>query len=150
MLTEEQQKAKNELLTLKRIDDAIKRSRKELRHLRQDRLRLSASDLSGMPRGSKQSQDPAYVNAIMRIDEVERSIKSDISHLSEDRAKLVRKINRLPEQFADVLYHRYVDGYSVERIAAEMHYSTRSIIDKHKRALTAYANLHVTFTSSVL
>lgn len=90
--------------------------------------------LSGMPAGSG---GPArMIAAVERMDELEAELAEQIVERVATRREIGQAIDRVPdERLARLLRLRYIDGYTLEKIAVEMHYCYKQTKRLHWRAL---------------
>ena len=90
--------------------------------------------LSGMPAGGG---GPArMIAAVERMDELEAELAEQIVERVTIRREFGQAIARLPdERLARLLRLRYIDGYTLEKIAVEMHYCYKQTKRLHWRAL---------------
>ena len=90
--------------------------------------------LSGMPAGGG---GPArMIAAVERMDELEAELAEQIVERVATRREIGQASDRVPdERLARLLRLRYIDGYTLEKIAVEMHYCYKQTKRLHWRAL---------------
>ena len=81
-------------------------------------------------------------DAVAKIVDLENEINRDIDIYVDLKREVKAKLERLenPNHYK-VLEKRYVQYYTFERIATEMHYSYRNITKLHGRALQAFSKI---------
>lgn len=81
-------------------------------------------------------------DAVAKIVDLESEINKDIDCYVDLKREVKAKLERLTNpNYYKVLEKRYVQYYTFERIATEMHYSYRNITKLHGRALQAFARV---------
>lgn len=81
-------------------------------------------------------------DAVAKIVDLESEINKDIDCYIELKREVKAKLEKLANpNYYKVLEKRYVQYYTFERIATEMHYSYRNITKLHGRALQAFARV---------
>ena len=79
---------------------------------------------------------------IADIDDLERQYADTIQDLVEKVKKITRKIESMEnEQYKQILFNRYVESETWEKIAVDMNYSFRHILRLHGEALKAYEKM---------
>lgn len=73
---------------------------------------------------------------IDRICEIEEEIAESTIKLQQRKHQIEEAINSLEDAAErDVLWYRYIKGFTFEKIAVKMNYSWRHIFRKHKQAI---------------
>lgn len=81
-------------------------------------------------------------DAVAKIVDLESEINKDIDCYIELKREVKAKLEKLANpNYYKVLEKRYVQYYTFERIATEMHYSYRNITKLHGRALQAFEKI---------
>ena len=85
----------------------------------QDTIKHITPILTGMP-GSKTD----YTDSLAKMLDLQAELANDIKDMIKALAEIEAVINSLPVgRVRNVLYSKYVLGYTIERIAVDMHYS---------------------------
>ena len=74
-------------------------------------------------------------SAVAKIVDAEVKTTAEIDQLTALEAEIISVIDRVQEPYRTLLYERYVNGLTFERIAVRMNYSWRQIIRLHGQAL---------------
>ena len=127
--------AKEYLQQIRKLDILITQRRKELEELRlQDGVRgisYEGDRVQTSPKG-----EANYVRLVEKRAKLEGEINELITELYELRHKIINEIQLLDNDvYTDILYKRYVEYMSLERIAVEMHYSYFHTCKLHGGAL---------------
>lgn len=89
--------------------------------------------LSGMPSGT--AHGDSFGDNVIRYDEAKEALQKLLGELQELRREAEPCINTLDDPFQrTVMKLRYLDGYNVQKIAIELHYSDRHIFRLLKQA----------------
>lgn len=81
-------------------------------------------------------------DAVAKIVDLENEINKDIDCYIDLKREVKAKLEKLTNpNYYKVLEKRYVQYYTFERIATEMHYSYRNITKLHGRALQAFEKI---------
>ena len=76
---------------------------------------------------------------ISKLDELERKLDDLVDVYTVKRAKIVRQIESMDDSVIyNVLFARYIEKKTFERIAADMNYSFRQITRIHTKALKVF------------
>lgn len=87
--------------------------------------------------GSKGHGGDRVQGAIEKIMTLEEEINRAIDHLIDLRTEIETRIQTVEEdRLREVLRYRYIDGLTIEEIAARMHYDVRHIARLHNAALS--------------
>ena len=74
--------------------------------------------------------------AVVRICDLEQDVKSDLEELRRYRRDVMAVIQRVSDvRHRDILEMHYITGWSLQRIADEMHYQVRWVQILHGQAL---------------
>ena len=74
-------------------------------------------------------------SAVAKIVDAEVKTTAEIDQLTALETEIISVIDRVQEPYRTLLYERYVNGLTFERIAVRMNYSWRQIIRLHGQAL---------------
>lgn len=79
------------------------------------------------------------VNGLIKIEEKNDSIARDIERLVAIAEEITDRIGRMSTPaFMDILTRRYIQGDSFERIAVDMDYSYKTVLNYHGNALVEF------------
>ena len=129
-------KAKEYLQQLQRLDTVINQKIKEVHD-----LRLQAQSTGGLDYSKKQVQsspsgDAPFVKLICRIIDLEAEINAEIDRFVDEKHKIINQIQGLKNSdYIRLLFKRYVEFKSLERICVEMNFSYDYIKHLHGYAL---------------
>lgn len=132
-MTEENEKKKKYLLQFQAKAKAVKRLEEQIAELRQEKMFPSVV-ISDMPRGAGSQKDMSDYMASLDclIAQLTRAKYNRIKAYTE----IQEKIDMLADEIEqDVLYKKYIKGYSFEHIADSLGYSWRQTIRIHGNAL---------------
>lgn len=102
--------------------------------------------LSDMPKGNG-GAPTSFTSAADKMMEIEEEINQDIDTLIEVRTQIMAAINAVPDEVCKELLERaYIRGQPFEKIAVEMNYCYRWIMELHRKALNLVNTAH-NFTS---
>ncbi|MCH3955333.1 MAG: DUF1492 domain-containing protein [Eubacterium sp.] len=122
------------------LDAMINCRLREIDYWRELSVSISQGKFDGMPHGSAQTPDAAFVACIERIDEAERDVAGKVAKLIDKREEIGRQISLLPSREEQiVLRSRYIDGYTWDEIAAILNVSTRTVQRIHGSALKNFS-----------
>ena len=129
-------KAKEYLQQLKRLDILIKQKNKEVDNLRLKSKSTSSIDYSKEKVQTSPSGEASFVKLIGRIVDLETEISQEINIFVEEKHKIINQIQKLNNaDYIRLLYKRYVEYKSLERICVEMDFSYDYIKHLHGCAL---------------
>ena len=78
-------------------------------------------------------------NAAIKILDAEREAEEHVKRYVERKKIIIRQIEEIGSQdYADVLFYRYVEYMTFQDLASLMHYSERQIYRMHDKALTVF------------
>lgn len=129
---------------LQQYRQAAERARSALEHL--EELQSMATRITpqygGEGGGQHQSGDAKLANAVDKIIEAKNRVSDELEMLEATEREVIHTINEVKDQtLCTLLYKRYVNGKTFERIAVEMNYSWRQTIRLHGAALMAVKNV---------
>lgn len=128
-------KAKEYLQQLKRLDTLINQKIQELGELRAMST-VGSVDYSKERVQSSPSQDAPFVRVIHKIIELEEEINAEIDKFIDKKHLIINQIQELHNaDEINVLYDRYVEFKTFEKIAVDLNYTIRNIYFIHGRAL---------------
>jgi hypothetical protein len=129
-------KAKEYLQQLQRLDTVINQKIKEVHDLRLQAQSGGGLDYSKERVQSSPSGDAPFVKPICRIIDLEAEINAEIDRFVDEKHKIINQIQGLKNSdYINLLYKRYVEFKSLEKICVEMNFSYDYIKHLHGYAL---------------
>lgn len=110
----------------------IGKIRLRIRTLEDELTRITAR-LDAVPGGGGHSDRIAA--GVAQIVDLEEKLLHRIGRLEAERQEIEALIEELPGQQRDVLYARYVEGMSWNKVARTLHYDGRYVFKIHRAAL---------------
>lgn len=135
-------KAKEYLNRLRYIDTVINQKKQEV-----EKLRLIAESTPGIDYSRERVQispsgDAPFIPIVNRILELENEINADIDELIEEKYKIIKQIQSLPDiRHVRILYKKYVEFKSLEQIADELGYAYAYVRSLHTDALVNFEKI---------
>lgn len=132
--------AKQYLRQIRQLSERI-----EAKLIEIERLRSLAESMRGHKYGERLKTEPKNVmeESIVKLTEVQEQVQEEVAELIKTRDVIRTQIDMLPnEEERFVLYYRYVVCLKWEKISEIMHYSRRSVLYLHGRALQSFSSLH--------
>lgn len=128
-------KAKEYLQQLKRLDTLINQKIKELDELR-TMSTVGAVDYSKERVQSNPLQDAPFVRIVHKMIELEQEINAEIDNFVDTKHLIINQIQTLKNpDYISLLFKRYVEYKSLEKICVEMNFSYGYIKHLHGYAL---------------
>lgn len=128
--------AKQYLRQAYRLNDLINSDLAELEQLKVLSTSVSSPNLSGMPSSGTRNQEAPFVNAVMKIIELEKVIDAEIDRFVDLKKEIRDVINKVPDNSQKlVLKLRYIQFLKWESVAAEMDLSLKQVHRIHNEAL---------------
>lgn len=129
-------KAKEYLQQLQRLDTVINQKIKEVQDLRLQAQGTGGLDYSKERVQSSPSGDAPFVKPICRIIDLEAEINAEIDRFADEKHKIINQIQGLKNSdYISLLFKRYVEFKSLEKICVEMNFSYDYIKHLHGYAL---------------
>ena len=129
-------KAKEYLQQLQRLDTVINQKIKEVHDLRLQAQSGGGLDYSKERVQSSPSGDAPFVKPICRIIDLEAEINAEIDKFVDEKHKIINQIQGLKNSdYISLLFKRYVEFKSLEKICVEMNFSYDYIKHLHGYAL---------------
>lgn len=129
-------KAKEYLQQLQRLDTVINQKIKELDDLRLKSQSTGSVDYSKERVQTSPSGDAPFVKPICRIIDLEAEINAEIDRFVDEKHKIINQIQGLKNSdYISLLFKRYVEFKSLEKICVEMNFSYDYIKHLHGYAL---------------
>lgn len=132
---------KQYLNQIHRIDKMINNKLSEIYQLKNLACSISISDNS--ERVQTSSDKDSLGNAVSKIVDLEREVNDCIDKFSEKRRKIIAQIDSLEnDMYYQVLFSRYIEQKTFEKIAEDNEYSVRQILRIHGDALSEFERLY--------
>lgn len=130
-------KTKDYLSQVSRLNKMINNKLSEISQLRE----LSVS-ISAIGNDEKVQTSPNFDKigtAIAKIDELENNLDKMIDEYLVKRERIIAQIDTMEEESVyQILFSRYIEKKTFEKIAKEMKYSWRQIVRLHGKALQQF------------
>lgn len=131
---------KQYLNQIHRIDKMINNKLSEIYQLKNLVCSISISDNS--ERVQTSSDKDSLGNAVSKIVDLEREVNDCIDKFSEKRRNIITKIDSIDnDMYYQVLFSRYIEQKTFEKIADDNEYSVRQILRIHGEALLQFEKL---------
>ena len=95
------------------------------------------TELSDMPKGTPQIQDK-IAEYTAKIIELKNQKIDQIIEMYKQKEMIEKKIDLLEQPYKDILYYKYIKGYTLTQIANEINYDSDYIKSLHGTALLKY------------
>ena len=124
------------------IDKEIEEERKEIQRLDEVKESVSGIDTSKPNVQSSSPKSAGFENRVIRIDEIQQSIKDRIVEKEEIKEEITKTINMLDDHYQRkviILRHlNYLDWYKIE---LEMNYSRKQCFRIYNQAIKNIRNI---------
>lgn len=110
--------------------DSIKEEIAELRSVMQS---VGAQEITDMPKA--QSYKNMMEENMIRLEALETARQAKIQVMLDEMERIERLINTLPGIEPTIMRYKYINGWTLEKIAVEISYSYRQVRRKHARAI---------------
>lgn len=128
---------KQYLSQISRLDLMIKNKIKELSELRGICYGLSA--ISNEERVQSTPNHDKIGTVIAKLDELERKIDALVDEYVDKRSKIISQIDSMEDELIyNVLFARYIEKKTFEKISDEMNYSFRQTTRLHGKAIQEF------------
>ena len=132
------------LQRLQLLDTVINQKLRELESLKALSTCVAGFDTSRERVQSSGSGEAAFVTPVLRIIALEQEINVEIDTFVDEKHSTIRLIQKLDNPLQmDVLYRRYVEYQSFERIAAEMNIAPQHAFVLHRKGLKALEQIYI-------
>lgn len=122
---------------ISRLDMMIKNKISELANLKEICYGLSA--ISNEERVQTTPNFDKIGTIVAKLDELERKTDSLVDEYVDKKSKIINQIDSMDDSVIyNILFSRYIERKTFERIAADMNYSFRQIIRLHGKALVEF------------
>ena len=136
--------AKDYLKQLKLLDIQIKQKVEELESLKSAVTGLSGIDYAKDPVMTSRPGEAPYVQTVNRMIDLSAEINREIDDFADKKHLIIDQIQGLGNaDEVDLLYYRYIQYLTFEKIADKMYYSTRHIFVIHRRALQHFEDKYL-------
>lgn len=133
--------AKQYLSQISRLDRMIKNKLSEIAQLRE--LSMSVSAVNNEERVQTTPNFDKIGTAYCRIAEMEEKLDKIIDKYVDNKNLIISQIDAMENELHyEILFARYIEKKTFEKIADEMSYSWRQIIRLHGRALQEFDRLY--------
>lgn len=126
--------SKRDLQNLRELKRRQKTVEERILHLRSSVLRTSPN-LDGLPHGG--AYKDAMAEYVAKLDQLQWDMIKIETRLNEEIIRVEDAIRRLPTQQCAVIWMRYVENKSWNRIKNELHYERTWVFETHAKALKA-------------
>ena len=128
---------KNYLNQISRLDSVIQNKLTEIMQCRELSVSLTAvsSDIK-----VRTSPDMDKIgNSIARLAEMEQQLDELIDHYVDKKSRIIAQIDAMEDEVHyQILFARYIERKTFEKIALELNYSLRQISRVHEKALIKF------------
>ena len=130
-------KTKDYLSQVSRLNKMINNKLSEIHQLRE--LSVSISAIGNDERVQTSPNFDKIGSAIAKIDELENNLDKMIDEYLVKRERIIAQIDTMEEESVyQILFSRYIEKKTFEKIATEMKYSWRQIVRLHGKALQQF------------
>ena len=124
------------LRQLPQMEARIRSKEAQIRKYREMATRATSSTEAARVSGT--GSRSRVEDAVVKICDLEAEVRRELYELEARRGQAVSVIGRVSDiRFRDVLEMHYITGWSLRRVAAEMHYDERWVQILHGKALNA-------------
>lgn len=132
---------KDYLNQISRLNRMINNKLVEIQQLKE--MSCSISAITNSERVQTSLSPDKIGSSIAKIDEMERNIDSMIDEYVDKKNLIISQIDSIEnETYYNILFAKYVERKTFEKIADEMTYSWRQIVRLHGRALQEFERLY--------
>lgn len=130
-------KTKDYLSQVSRLNKMINNKLSEISQLRE--LSISISAIGNDEKVQTSPNFDKIGTAIAKIDELENNLDKMIDEYLVKRERIIAQIDTMEEESVyQILFSRYIEKKTFEKIATEMKYSWRQIVRLHGKALQQF------------
>lgn len=120
------------------IDGEITSINEDIMRLRELSTQTTSGNMTGMPSGTSDKTEASYAGIVQKIVDMEQQRNRKITELLMLKHQIECAINAVQDiRYRTLLRDKYINGLTLEQIAANMDYCWRHIIRLHGRALQA-------------
>ena len=133
--------AKEYLKRIKKIDNLINAKIEEIDNLKEFAKNISA--VNSESEKVQSGQGDKIGNAVAKIVDLEREITDEVDYLVDLKRKIKSEIDKIENaDYVNILYKRYFEYKTWERIAVDMNYTMRWVQKLHGNALKEFIEVH--------
>lgn len=137
MVTKKFSSTKEYLSQISRLDRMIKNKLTELSQLKELSCGLSA--IQNEERVQTTPNHDKLGTAYCKIEEMEENLDKLIDEYVDMKNIIIKQIDSIEDEtYYDILFSRYIEKKTFEKIATDMHYSFRNTTRLHGKALQAF------------
>ena len=141
--------AKQYLRQAYRLNQKIDADMSEKKRLHDRYISIRVQDLSSERVQSSPNND-GKVDTLAKIMELEAKINTEIDRYVALKEEIRESINKVEDDTLKlILQKRYLNFEKWEKIAVDMDYSTRRILQLHNKALSEVENIALNFTKKI-
>ena len=130
-------KTKDYLSQVSRLNKMINNKLSEISQLRE--LSISISAIGNDEKVQTSPNFDKIGTAVAKIDEMENNLDKMIDEYLVKRERIIAQIDTMEEESVyQILFSRYIEKKTFEKIATEMEYSWRQIVRLHGKALQQF------------
>lgn len=93
---------------------------------------------SDMPKGVNKEIQDSMAECVVEMADISNEYAKNLVRAERARENVERKIEKVKQPYKNILYFRYVCGYSFEKIATKMGYDFKYICNLHGVALREF------------
>lgn len=133
--------AKQYLSQISRLNRTIQNKLSEISQLRE--LSFGIKAVANEERVQTTPNFDKIGSSIAKIDEMERNLDKMIDEYVDKKNKIIQQIDSIEDEVLyGILFARYIEKKTFEKIATEMNYSFRQIIRLHGKALYEFDKMY--------
>lgn len=142
VLNSKQTAAKQYLQQIYRCNELIQENLEEMENLRVMSTSIASPDLTKERVNKTKSSEAAFVNAVNKLVDLEKSTDAKMAELLDLRMEIRETISQIDDaKQILILRYRYIDFMKWEDIAEKMDYSLKSVYRIHSAALGSIADI---------
>lgn len=132
---------KQYLMQISRLDRKINNKLSEIAQYRE--LAQSISAVENKERVQTSPDFDKIGGAISKLDEMERKLDEMIDDYVNKKSKIIEQINKMDNELhCQILFSRYIEKKTFEKIATEINYSFRNTTRLHVKALKEFEKIY--------
>lgn len=137
MVTKKFASTKEYLNQISRLDRMIENKLSELSQLKE--MAYSLQEIPNEERVQTSPNPDKIGSAYCKIEEMEENISKLIDEYVDKKNEIISQIDSMDDEIHyDILFSRYIEKKTFEKIASDMNYSFRNITRLHGKALQAF------------
>ena len=132
---------KQYLMQISRLDRKINNKLSEIAQYKE--LAQSISAVENKERVQTSPDFDKIGGAIAKLDEMERKLDKMIDEYVEKKTKIIEQIDKMDDEIHyQILFSRYIEKKTFEKIATEINYSFRNTTRLHGKALKEFEKIY--------